>query len=352
MPDALSTAMALAGVAAFTQFLATGRQRTLVLATAMTTLACLCKPTALQVGLWQFLWAACLAPQRLRELRVWLAFATVLAVCGAWIVHGANLHAETGLTFGVASGGETKFPTWRGLRTPMVWWNLFESTLRRGFGPLGFIGLAVMLWQRRFDRADFVVLLVVGLGLVGTLRYSYHWGVGPHYHVFAAVAGAYCVARAFASPPRLLWLHWLLWLLFAAAVLTQAGLHVHHERGFRQRCLAASTMAIGADIAALSEPSELAVVHGPRERVDPFWRRRTNFEEPTLLYHARRRGWVLPLDGFVPEALVDLKQRGARIVVDAQPASTPPEARAWLVANADLVSNERGSEIYRLRLQP
>ena len=32
------------------------------------------------------------------------------AVVAAWLVHGAHLHAETGLSFGVVSGGDTKFP--------------------------------------------------------------------------------------------------------------------------------------------------------------------------------------------------------------------------------------------------
>ena len=75
-PDAVSTAFALAGLVAFVQFLGTGCGGTLALATVMTTVACLTKPTALQLGLLQFVWTVCVAPRRLRELRVWLAWAT------------------------------------------------------------------------------------------------------------------------------------------------------------------------------------------------------------------------------------------------------------------------------------
>lgn len=344
MPDATSTAFALAGLAAFVQFLASGRSRTLVLATVMTTVACLTKPTALQVGLLQFLWALCLAPRRLREVRVWVAFAAILAVVGAWLVHGAQLHAETGLTFGVASGGETKFPTFRGLRTPAIWWSLVKTSLAYGFSIFGWLGLAWLLLRRRLDRADLALLLTVGLGLVGTLRYSFHHGVGPQYHVFAAVAAAYFAARAWPKhPPR------IDWPILLAMVTATAAVHLAEERAFRLTCIEPWQMTTGAEVQAMSQPDELTVVHGYRERVDAFWRRRTNFEEPMLLYHARRHGWVLPRDGFLVADLAELHRRGARIVVDQLPAETPPESRAWLDANAEVVKEHAGRRIYRLR---
>lgn len=344
MPDATSTAFAITGLVAFVQFLGTGRTRTLVLATVMTTVACLTKPTALQVGMLQFLWALCLAPRRLRDVRVWVSFAVVLAVVGAWIVHGAHLHAETGCTFGVASGGETKFPTFRGLRTPAIWGSLAWTTLEYGLSVFGFAGILVLLLRRRLDRADLALLVTIGAGLVGTMRYSFHAGVGPHYHVFAAVAGAFFAARAW--PQRA---PTMLWPIAVAATVAVGAVQLARERAFRLVSLEPEQMTTGAEVQALSTPEELTVVHGYREGVDPFWRRRTNFEEPMLLYHARRHGWVLPRDGFTAPALADLHHRGARIVVDQVPDETPPESRAWLEANSDVVKEHAGRRIYRLR---
>ena len=43
---------------------------------------------------------------------------------------------------GVASGGETKFPTFRGLRTPAIWWSLVKTSLAYGFSIFGWLGLA------------------------------------------------------------------------------------------------------------------------------------------------------------------------------------------------------------------
>ena len=347
MPDALSTAFAFAGTAAFAQFLASGRGRTLLLATVMTTLACLVKPTALQVGLLQFLWLLVLAPHRLRDLRVWLSAATVLGVVGLWLVHGAGLHTETGLTFGVAAGGETKFPTGWSLRTPAIWVSLGWTTLRYGFGWFGVLGLLWALWRARLHWTELALLTMSGLGLLGTLRYSFHGGIGPQYHVFAAVAGAWLAARAWPTRAK-----WPLWTALLAAALLHGGWHLAQERSWRQRCLESGQIDAGAAVAAMSSPKDLVVVRSFRTGYDAFWRRRTNHEDPVLLYHARRHGWVLPADGFEPASLINLQRRGARIVVDQVPASTSEEARAWLDANSERTENRGGCSIHRLRAVP
>lgn len=398
-PDASSTAFALAGLVAFVQFLGTGQGGTLALATAMTTVACLTKPTALQVGLLQFAWTVCVAPRRLRELRVWLAWAVVLVVVAAWLVRGMQLYAETGLTFGVAAGGETKFPTLRSLREKWIWIWLLVTTLRYGISAFGFVGIVMLCGRRLLDRVDLALLGVVGLGLVGTLRYSHHFGVGPQYHVFAAVAGAWFAARAWSELARRQPFGWidaallviaglglfvdlgvddhlgigprfhvftlvagafLLARRWASASLLPVGLlllaaiavgaqHLHEERSFRVNSLHPSAIAVGAAVEALSAPDELVVVHGNREAMDAFWRRRTNFEEPMLLYLSRRRGWVLPRDGFTAEAIDGLHRRGARIVVDQFPADTPADARGWLERHSESVKEIDGRRIHRLR---
>ncbi len=347
MPDALSTAFALAGMVAFVQYLGSGKGRTLLLATVMTTVACLCKPTALQMGLLQFVWTVLLAPRRLRDLRVWLGWAAVLAIVAAWLVHGASLHHETGLTFGVASGGETKFPTLRSLRNLDIWASLGRTTLLLGFGGIGAVALLLLLLRRRLDRADLALLGVVAMGLVGTLAYSFHPGVGPQYHVFATVAGAFIAGRAWPErSPRLLWVAAL------AAIVGTATVMLARERAFRQSCLDGAPVQTSADIAAISSPTDLTVVRSPRTRYNDAWRRRSNYEEPVLFYHAQRHGWVLPRDGFEPLALADLQKRGARIVVDQFPAETTPEAAAWLEANAELKADRGGRRVYRLREAP
>lgn len=344
MPDALSTALAMAGLVTYVRFLATGNGVTLWLATAAVAFGALAKPTALQIGLLLFLWTLVLAPRRLREPRVWLAYGTILGLVALWLWHGGQLHRETGLTFGVASGGDTKFPGLQHLMMPDLYLQMAKTTGRYGFSVLGALALGVLLVRRRFDRFDACLLLVVALGLLGSFRYSHTSGLGRHYHIFAAVAGAYCVARAFPQPsPR-----WV-WALLLAAVLGQATMHFGNERAWRQDVLRSPQLPLAAAVQAASQAKELVVVHGTQAAFDSFWQRPINFEEPMLFYNSRRRGWVLPLDAVTSADLASLHQRGARLFVDQVPAATPAEAKQWLAAHADLLSTHPGGLIYRFR---
>jgi hypothetical protein len=347
MPDALSLAFALLGMVAFVRHLRGGGSGALAAATLCTALACLTKPTALQVGMLQFLWVALLAPRRLRDLRLWFGWVAVLAIVASWIAHAAALHAETGLTFGVASGGETKFPTLRSLRNPDHWLSLAVTTLRCGLAWTGALALLALAARRRLDRADLALLLTVGCGLVGTLRYSMHWGVGPQYHAFAAVAGGWLVGRAWPAPGpgrgRV-----ALAIAAALALLATGASWLRLEQDHRAACLAPDLAALGATIREWTPGGERIVVRSFREGFDAYWRRRTNFEDPVVVYHARRHGFALPQDGFTPEAIEPLRERGARVVVDQTPASTPGATRLWLEANSDAVRHVGGSKLYRL----
>ena len=350
MPDALSLALAMLGLLAFARHLRDGRLGALAAATLCTALACLTKPTALQVGMLQFLWAALLAPRRLRDLRLWFGWFAVLAVVALWIAHAASLHAETGLTFGVASGGETKFPTLRSLRNLDHWWSLAATTLRYGFAWTGALALVVLAVRRRFDRADLALLLTVGCGLVGTLRYSVHWGIGPQYHAFAAVAGAWFVGRAWpTSTPGSTGWRAALAIGAAAALLASNAFWLAHERGHRQECLGADLAGLGAAIREWTPGGERIVVRSFRDGFDAYWRRRTNFEDPIVVYHARRQAFALPKDGFEPAALAALRARGARVVVDQSPGDAPAATTAWLEATSDAVREVAGRRLYRLR---
>ncbi len=344
MPDASSTAFALLGLLAFTRFLRGGGGGALAWATLATALACLAKPTALQVGMLQFLWAALLAPRRLRDVRVWLSWLLVVGVVAAWLAHAASLHAETGLTFGVASGGETKFPTLRSLRNPEIWLSLLQTTLRYGLAWSGALALLALAARRRLDRADLALLLTVGCGLVGTLRYSVHWGIGPHYHVFAAIAGGWLVGRAW----PLVGARWLR-LALACALAVTAIAQLADERAQRRDALAPDLAGLGAAIREWTPGGERFVVRSYREGFDAYWRRRTNFEDPIVVYHARRFAFPLAKDGFTAEALAAVRARGARVVVDQTPDETAADAKAWLDANSDAARDVAGRRLYRLR---
>ncbi|MCA8949949.1 MAG: glycosyltransferase family 39 protein [Planctomycetes bacterium] len=344
-PDGLSIAFALAGLVAYLHFLGNGNRTSFWLGVAALTIGTLQKAPTLQIVGLLGLWTAALAPRRLLDWRIWTGFAICTGALAAWLWHGAQLHAETGLTFGVLSAGETKFPGLRQLRDPQVWWSLIETTTRIGFSPLGCLAMVVLAIRRRFDILDWSLLAIVGAGLVGSLRYSAYAGTGPHYHVYAAIAGAFFVARCW--PERAPW--WL-WALLLAAVGALGTHWLGSERDKLQRSTNHNngTLQLAASIQREFEPTDLAIVRGWREGYDPYWKRRTNYEQPILLYQARRRGWVVPRDGFEIDKLAELKARGARFVVNPFPKATDPEVEAWLDEHGERVLNEGGSVVYRL----
>lgn len=344
IPDALSLALALASLPPFLRYLATGRLLPLATATIALTLGALQKPPALQLGLVLFLWTWMLAPQRLREPRLWVCLLAIVAVVVGWIAHAASLGATTGLTFGIVHG-DTKFPGLRHLIGPKIETELLLTTLTFGFSLFGFAALAVLWRQRRLERSDLALLVPVVIGLFASLRYSHSRTMGPHYHVFAAVAGAWCIARAWPrSSPRWLWA-----TLFGAALL-QAGGSLLRERDECRQHQEWPLLPVAEALRALSQPDDRIVVCSPKPEFDPLWRRRTNYEDPRVFFHARRQGWSVPIDQFTPARLQELRTAGARwlIVPTAVAAVADPGTIEWLPEHATVAATLPGGTVYRL----
>jgi hypothetical protein len=343
-PDALSLALAAAGVVTYLRYLAEGSWLALVLSALALAFAALQKPTALQAGLLLLLWTAVLARERLRELRLWVVAAAALALVVAWLVHGAVLHEETGLTFGVVSGGDTKFPGLAQLLTLEFHLKLAKATWRYGLSGFGIAALAVLAWRRALDRADVALLATVVVALLGTLRYSHESGMGAHYHAFAALAGSFFVARAW--PERA---SWVFKAAFACALALHGGAQFLRETEFKQNNASASVLAVAALVRECSAKDELVAVRALKPLHDARWERRNNFEDPRVLYHARRRGWVLPSDGLDVPTLEGLVQRGARVVVLSAVRRSDEALLAWLALHAERVGEDSGALVYRLR---
>lgn len=343
MPDAVSLSLSVASLAAFVRYLVTGRRVALWLSMAALTFGALQKPLALQVGWILFGWAVFLAPRRLRDPHLWFGFSAVVMAVATWLLHARSLHEQTGLTFGVLGGGDTKFPDVEHLLSWRIHAQLAWTTVQHGFSGLGLLAGGVLVLRRWLDRSDAVMLGSVAAALYLSLRYSYHQGMGPHYHGFAAVAGAWCVARVFSRDvPRWMWLGLL------AGVLAQGTWRLSVEAQARTNMVDNPMLDVAATIRRLSVRDELIVIRSEKKRVDPLWKRRNNFEDPRLLYQTRLHGWVVPADGFEPRELQRLKSEGAALVFDWSGAAASP-ARAWLEKNGKVLFDEPGGRLYRLR---
>ncbi|MBK8101427.1 MAG: glycosyltransferase family 39 protein [Planctomycetes bacterium] len=344
IPDALSLALALASLPPFLRYLATGRLLPLLAASVALTLGALQKPPALQLGLVMFLWTWQLRRQRLREFRLWLCWLAIVGIVAAWIAHAASIGATTGLTFGIVHG-DTKFPGLRHLIGPKIETELLLTTLTFGFSLFGFAALLALWRQRRLERSDLALLLPVAIGLFASLRYSHSRTIGPHYHVFAAVAGAWCVARAWQDrAPRWLWI-----ALIGAATLQGTGSLLRERDECRQH-RDWPLLPVAQALRAASQPDDRIIVCSPKPEFDPLWRRRTNFEDPRIFFQAQRNGWAVPIDRFTPARVQELHDAGARwLIVPAAVAAVADQAiTSWLRQNATVSTALPGGTVYRL----
>lgn len=346
MPDAFSLLFGLLALLATVRWLDADRARWLVLAAAAAAVAALAKPTTLPLWALAGAWTCLHEPARLRRVSTWIAFGLPVLALAAWMLHAHHLGASTGLTFGVTFG-DTKAPHLDHLLRPGLHKALAETTLAVGIGPFGALALVWLVLRRRLRRADAAVLAVTVLGLYGSLRYSHSAAMGPQYHLVAAVAGAWFFARAVPQQPR----PWLV-VLFTLALGASAAWHFTAEARVRNESENAPTTALGAELATLVPPGERLVVRGAKPRVDTFWRRPNNFEEPVLFHLARRQGWALPGDGADPTTLADLRQRGAGWFVDGNPASLEPATRQWLEGHGDVLIDREHALVVRLRPVP
>jgi hypothetical protein len=344
MPDALSLALALASLTSFVRYLSAGSNTSLCVSMATLAVSALQKPIALQIGWIMFGWTLVLAPQRLRDWKLWTGFAFTVLTATAWLIHGKALGDETGLTFGVISGGDTKFPEISHLLQPGLYKELMVTTLTYGLTVLGALAACGLVVTRNFDRCDAVILIATGCALCMSLRYSYSSAMGPHYHAFAAIAGAWCVARAWQLLPSRSTI-----FVVIACMTAQGAWRIYTEYLARSTFLKTPSMDIAKSIMLLTERNELMVIRSGKVKHDDYWQRRNNFETPCLLYQTNLKGWVLPLDGFDWRSIEDLKQRGAHLIQYSTPPALDPQTSEWLTQNADVVLDQSGEHLLRLR---
>jgi 4-amino-4-deoxy-L-arabinose transferase-like glycosyltransferase len=327
-------------------------RRLLGLAVVATALAGLTKPTALHIGVAQALLLLLVRPRALRRVAPWVAWSLALAVVGAWLFWAAGIHARTGLTFGSVSGGDSKFPTARDLLRPGRGWDIARVSLFWGIGLPGAISGGWLLLRRRVEAAEWALFAASALLLTLTMRYSSQEWLGSHYHAPTALLGTWLVAHAasdltprFVAPTRRRAA--LAFALVALACWFAAGLHARRTLGGGW---AEREIALGTALRPHLAPGDLVVVRSRAEARDEAWDTANNYQDPRLLYVAGARGWVLPADeGWEPETLADLAQRGARFYADPTAALPDhPALLAWLADHAEPLAAGPAPALWRL----
>ncbi len=371
-PDALAF---LAYVAGFWTFLAWledshARVRYLVAATLFTSLAALIKPPALHLGIIEFLLVMLLKPIRLHQSRIWFAWLVILLVVGAFLYHAAQLHFIYGNTFGVLSGGDSKFPKLHHLLDSSIWLGLFKAIASWGTGYVGLAALLFLTLRWQWDRL--MLAMFAGMGIYLLVAFRYSAGNNGHYHVYELLLASYAVAKAtdlglkdwrrITKRPSLDVIYWLLTTIFFALLAgygAQRFMIQNQEREQNNReqpaiiSLAKQfrdylVQSSASSPAAWPVSKSLVVTRSAFTRYDPFWQTIDNFEDPRFFYAARVFGWILPADTVKSEQLQALQKLGAEYYAEPNGIPDDPELDAWLQTQAELVINGSAGKVWRL----
>jgi Dolichyl-phosphate-mannose-protein mannosyltransferase len=339
MPDATALAFYLLALLAFWHWLAEDRWTWLAAAAAATSIAALVKPTTLHIGVVFFIWLLMSARDRLLRPSVYLAGLAALVAPVLWLWHGATFHLTYGNTFGVISGGDSKFGNLS------YWLSLafYRGNLRIEavlvFGVVG-VPLAVLgalgAWRRRGP-----VILAAGIPALviyyfATARYSEGFGLGPHYHIYSLPYAAILVGIGMEAASK--WLRGrvpsrVCGVTAVAAAIALSTLSVgvfaqslRDQSGVYRRCSDA--------LRQVSAPNDLVAVTSTFPSVDAGVA--NNWQDPVIFYMADRRGWSIATDQLDPSFLVADIKMGAKFFVVHEPSliSAGGPLAAWLTTNA------------------
>jgi 4-amino-4-deoxy-L-arabinose transferase-like glycosyltransferase len=322
MPEAAVLFFYVLALTLFQVWLNDQKNRTLWLAGVSTALAILVKPTSIHVGLiFLFLLVEKSGLRFLRRGSVWL-FAAICLVPGVlWYLHARNLYLIYGNTFGVISGGDSKFGNLSYWLSPSFYLSLVRLDVEWVFtvgGALLFVvGLIVYVKRRASSLILFGIPVILAYYMI-VARYAQEaWGI--QYHIFLVPYAAIAIGTG---------LNWLFDLFrqphgdLARRVLPWAGsialLLMLLASGNVVRTLLQSgdqtLYRCGLEVAKVV-PREARIVVSTTSREIEEDGTVNNFQEPDVFFYSDRFGWSLPADKHNPELVRKFQQDGARYLI-------------------------------------
>ncbi|WP_433505517.1 ArnT family glycosyltransferase [Pseudonocardia halophobica] len=357
MPEATVLAFYVLALLGFCRWLQEDRPAFLVWAAAATSAAALVKPTSLHIGLVIGAWVVFAARNRVRRPSLYAAGAAALVAPALWLRHAASLHATYGNTFGVISGGDSKWGSLSLWLSPAFYLGNLRTETIFIYGLVG-LPLAVLgvfwLWRHRADSSPaqgssaalgavgVSPLPLLGAGAIALTVYYFAAGrytstdLGIQYHVYSLPYAAIAVGvgvgvalgrvGAWLSRSAAVAVAAVVGVLLGAQAVNVFAQSLQDEAGVFGSC------AIALD--AVSIPSDLAVVSTTSRTVEDGVT--NNYQEPVVFFLADRKGWSLPADHHTPDDVDALRAAGARFLVVGDPQLVPTGGplAAWLADNA------------------
>src|SRR5690349_7270517 len=187
MPEATVMLFYIAALFFYVHWMSTSSKSYLVLCSICTALAILVKPTSIHIGLIFALialdkWGV----KILRRGETWLSILIAITPGALWYLHARNIYLTYGNTFGLLSGGDSKFGNLIMWISPHVYLSIIYLDMKWILGYIAIlpftIGLVVGL-KNRESRLVVFGIATIGLYYMIVARYSQaDWGI--QYHVY------------------------------------------------------------------------------------------------------------------------------------------------------------------------
>ncbi len=353
MPEPTAFFFYLAALYLFYRWINEERLGLLLLAAVSTALAILVKPTTIHIG---FIFLLMLLQKyRLRALtqwQIWL-FAVIALLPGlAWYLHARNLYLTYGNTFGIVSGGDSKFDNLTYWTSPSFYSSVAMIDIQWVFAFGGVVPFAIGIvwaWRKRQPM----------LLLYGSVAQIFYYLVIPRYTSFALYYHIFSIPFvALGVGLGLYWLYekvgldWLyeikrpvaylqtmkpsMRLLYLASIVALLLVFIQTLRVYRSnvRTYDQPLWSCSQHVAELVPEEALIVVSVNSPAIDDGVA--NNYQEPNIFYYSNRYGWALPADQHSPQQVADFHEQGADyfIVVDHSMLFDSADLQAYLDTNA------------------
>jgi 4-amino-4-deoxy-L-arabinose transferase-like glycosyltransferase len=350
MPEATVMFFYIASLFFFVDWVETSNKRPLVLASACSAIAILVKPTSVHIGLI----FALLALDKwgvniLRRWETWLSIAIALTPGILWYLHARNIYLTYGNTFGLLSGGDSKFGTLLSKLSPHLYYHIAYLELKwiLGFGAIFlFCAGAVIATRRKALRLIIFGLATIGLYYLIVSRYAQQeWGIQYHVYMlpFAALTvglGVTWTIQKYKGFAR----NGLVWL--STGVFLGATLILFFQMLFAGPD---DLYACASYVKELVPSNKRIIVSTASEAFDNGIP--NNYQEPDIFFYSRRYGWSLPAEWHTPEKLMEYRSLGAAyfVIYSKDLLENNPALRDYLDTNSLQVGPgiASGCAIYR-----
>lgn len=354
-PDGLGLALMIVAWTNFDDWVKERRTSNLIWWVAATLLTSLAKPTNLQLGIAQFLFVCFTRREVLKAPSLWIGWFIVLAANAWQLWHGAQIHMTTGLTFGVVSGGDSKFPALGDFIRPGNYLSLVKLTLVWGIGPLGAIAVIWAALRRELPAFFWALGIAHVISLFVALNYTTSVWWGTYYHAPANFIAALMVAHVLASlrTENAQRQSSLLVSGFAVAAAIVAAWNIYDRATMGRGEFEHSFLEIAADAKQVIPNDAPILVRTDADNLIRTWREIPhNHEDPRLFYLLNQCGWALWISSTEPETIAQFRDRGAQWMIEPYIYRSKGAQEEWLKANARLVVDKPEGRIWQFNSTP